>query len=86
MGRKKIRTVLGDHLAKARKERGLTQMEVARILGYSGPQFVCNWERGVAPPPLETLKRLAELYHLDRSKLVELLMRQYRNELRRVLK
>jgi transcriptional regulator with XRE-family HTH domain len=37
-------TTLGDHLRKARLDRGLRQDEVARELGV-GYQTVSNWER-----------------------------------------
>lgn len=47
----------------------LSQREVSEKLGYSTPQFVSNWERGVSFPPLEALSELARLYNVDKETL-----------------
>ena len=45
-----------------RRKVGLSQRDVASKLGYSTPQFISNWERGVSYPPLGGIKKLAQLY------------------------
>lgn len=47
----------------------LSQREVSEKLGYSTPQFVSNWERGISFPPLEALPELARLYNVDKETL-----------------
>lgn len=61
----KLRRKLGVELQKARVEIGMTQLEVAKKLGYEGAQFVSNFERGTCLPPKRAIKMLAKLYKLD---------------------
>ncbi len=56
---------LGKFLKKLRVEANLSQSEVASALGYSSPQFISNFERGLASPPLNKIKILAEIYDCD---------------------
>jgi transcriptional regulator with XRE-family HTH domain len=56
---------ISDLLKKARENAGLSQAEVARELGYSSPQFVSNWERGLSSPPVPKLKKLCKMYQLS---------------------
>lgn len=55
-------TELGAQLKKAREEKGLTQREVIEKLGIPKVQTLSAYERGVNATPLDTLKKLAELY------------------------
>lgn len=64
---KKISTVLKEK----RIEAGLTQQQVASQLGYSSPQFISNWERGISHPPIETLKQIGKLYGISGEELYE---------------
>lgn len=50
-----------EKLAQLRKEKGLTQIELARELNVTR-QAVSRWEVGDAIPSTENLKRLSELY------------------------
>lgn len=64
---KERKSKLAEYLHRKRVELGLTQSEVAEFLGYSSPQFISNWERGVAQPPVNVLPKLAKFYkvHID---------------------
>lgn len=62
---------LSDFLKRKRMDANLTQGQVADILGYTSPQFVSNWERGLAYPPIDTMKRLAKIYSLDLHEVYE---------------
>ena len=53
--------VLGERIKSIRKEKGLTQGELAEALSVSF-QAVSNWERGIAPPDLENLMHLSEYF------------------------
>ena len=61
-------------LKRKRMDLNLTQLEVARHLGYSSSQFISNWERGLANPPAFVLKELARLYKVDAKELLEMLI------------
>ncbi|MGN0812520.1 MAG: helix-turn-helix domain-containing protein [Candidatus Coproplasma sp.] len=54
------RLPIGEFIAKARKEKGLTQREVADTLGISN-RTVSAWEQGRAYPDILSLYQLAEI-------------------------
>jgi transcriptional regulator with XRE-family HTH domain len=62
---------LNDYLRVKRIESGMSQLEVARVLGYSSPQFVSNWERGLVSPPLETVSVLIDLYKISPNEVIK---------------
>lgn len=51
----------GALISRLRKERGMTQMQLADALGISF-QAVSNWERGQSMPDISKLPELAELF------------------------
>lgn len=51
----------GALISRLRKERGMTQMQLADALGISY-QAVSNWERGLSMPDISKLPELAELF------------------------
>ncbi len=75
---------LGTYLAEKRVRAGLSQREVAKKLGYSNPQFVSNFERGLCSPPFAKLKNLVEIYNIPVSEITELLIQIQRKILGRV--
>lgn len=64
-----MNATLENNIAALRKQRGLSQEELAEKAGVSR-QAVSNWERGVAMPDVEMLNRLATLFDVDLSSLV----------------
>lgn len=81
MKKLKLSTYLGDK----RTQAGLTQSEVSNSLGYSTPQFISNWERGISTPPLETIKKLAKMYSVSSDELFELLLRESLDQVEKTL-
>ena len=73
---------LAAALKKLRLARGLSQTEVAKKLGYSSPQFISNWERGLASPPVKVLKRLAALYETDSNQLFNMVVKAAESRMR----
>ena len=55
---------IGDHLRKARIERGLEQRQVARILGVTD-STVWNWENHRSSPPVPQCGRVIEFLGYD---------------------
>lgn len=53
----------------ARERVGLTQVQVARELGYGSAQFVSNWERGLSYPPIKAIKTLSKLYKVRQDEI-----------------
>lgn len=56
-----LKKVIGENLAELRKERKLTQLELAEHLNYSD-KTISKWEKGDILPDIETLYRLCEFY------------------------
>ena len=74
--------ILGEYLYERRLAKEITQGDLATALGYASPQFVSNWERGLAKPPLETLKRMIKILDIDVEELLTILMKMEEKRLR----
>ena len=57
-------TIIGNKIAKARKEINISQTELAQRL-FISPQAVGKWERGESIPDIVTINRLAEILGVD---------------------
>lgn len=69
--RKLRRSTVGALLKAARINSGITQLEIAKKLGYSSPQFVSNWERGESLPPMDHFPKLANLLGISSKELID---------------
>jgi transcriptional regulator with XRE-family HTH domain len=63
----------GKYLRQKREDVNLSQGEVARKLDYSTAQFVSNWERGLAAPPADKMKRLVTLLEIPEDEIIDML-------------
>ena len=54
-----VNTKLSSALSYLRRKAGLTQIELARKLGYSAQSVVSAWESGAKMPPARILPKLA---------------------------
>lgn len=57
-----IRTNVMEILVECRKEKGITQKELAEAIG-SKETTVASWEQGKSLPNIQTLYRLSKYYH-----------------------
>lgn len=76
---------LNDFLREKRLQSQLSQLDVARVLGYSSPQFVSNWERGLVSPPLETIAVLIDLYKVPANEVIDRILDETRHHLEEAL-
>ena len=67
-------TALGEYLQSMRTNAGLTQREVCLALGYSSAQFISNFERGIAVPPLKKLKILVKMYNMPVETVMDMIL------------
>ncbi|MFZ4404326.1 MAG: helix-turn-helix domain-containing protein [Pseudobdellovibrionaceae bacterium] len=65
---------LSEFLKNKREASGLSQKDVAKKLGYTSPQFISNWERGISNPPLPKVKRLADLYKIPHDEIYNVML------------
>lgn len=70
----KHKNTLAKFIKRKRIEACLTQAELATELGYSTPQFISNWERGLSQPPVDTLVVLAGLIKVNKDELFNMLL------------
>lgn len=73
-----VMRTLNDYLREKRLDSGLSQLDVARVLGYASPQFVSNWERGLVSPPLETIGILIDLYKVPADEVIDRILEETR--------
>jgi transcriptional regulator with XRE-family HTH domain len=55
-----MKQTLGEYLKTKRETAGLTQTDLQKALGYSSSQLLSNIERGLAYPPPNSIRTLAE--------------------------
>lgn len=56
-----LKKTVGQNIADLRKEKKLTQLEIAEMFGYSD-KAVSKWEKGDTVPDIETLYKLSKFY------------------------
>ena len=61
---------MGEFLRQLRKEKGLTQEELAEKF-YTSSRTVSRWETGKIMPDLNTLIELADFYQVDIKELID---------------
>lgn len=80
-----LRKKAGAHIAKLRKEAGLSQKKVSDLLGYEYYTTVSQWERGYIRLPTETYEPLARILGQDPDKFTLLMMKYYEPHLYKVM-
>lgn len=65
-----MKKTLGMMIAELRKEKGMTQLELAEKM-YVSYQAVSAWERGVTLPDLENASKLADLFGVKIDTLLQ---------------
>lgn len=61
----------GNKLCEMRKAAGLSQSQVARLVGVSD-KAVSKWENGKAKPTTESIRKLSALFHVSVDELLKL--------------
>ena len=60
---------LGMMIASLRKEKGMTQLELAEKMGVTD-KAVSKWERDISCPDINTIPKLAELFGISVDELM----------------
>ena len=66
---------LAKYLKEKRLAANLSQINIAHRLGYGSAQFISNWERGVARPPVSAIKKIAEVLRVPADEIFEIVLR-----------
>lgn len=59
----------GNMVAALRKEKGMTQLELAEKMGVTD-KAVSKWERDLSFPDIQSLPRLAQIFHVTVDELI----------------
>lgn len=62
-------TKIGKLICTLRKEKGMTQRQLAECMNISD-KTVSKWERGLGCPDVSLLSELSNLFHVDLSELL----------------
>lgn len=65
-----IRQVIANNIIELRKQKNLTQAELAETLGYTD-KAISKWERAESIPDVIMLKQIADLFGVSLNYLVE---------------
>lgn len=68
----------GIRLQKFAKLYGYSVKEIQEYLGFSCPQSIYRWYKGMILPSIDNLLRLSELYHVH---MEELLVKEMRDNI-----
>lgn len=62
---------IGKKLKELRKEAGLTQKQLARLLNKSETGYA-SWEQGLSEPSINDLRALCKIYNISADELIGL--------------
>jgi transcriptional regulator with XRE-family HTH domain len=65
-----IRNIVAKNLVTLRKEKGLTQLELAQKINFSD-KALSRWEKGEVLPDIETIEKLSNVYNVSISSILE---------------
>jgi transcriptional regulator with XRE-family HTH domain len=65
----KRKEVIKNNLKEYRIKAGLTQKQVAKLIGVNNEERVCHWEKGNNMPDTINLLRLSNLYKIKPEKI-----------------
>ena len=69
-------SLLGSLIRDSRLKVSLSQKGLAELLGYSGPQFISNWERGVSYPPTQRVSTVLEALKISKEEYIDVYLKQ----------
>jgi len=79
------RKIMFKHTSKliytARIRNNVSQTNVSKFLGIT-PQFICNWEKGKSQPPKKYFNGLEFLLGIERSALINAMVRDFKETLK----
>jgi transcriptional regulator with XRE-family HTH domain len=81
MQKSSVHNKIGSLIRMARESQRMSQIELAKKLGYSSPQFVSLFERGASKVPVETLGQILEILGLDERKFIKLLVTDFKKRI-----
>lgn len=75
-GMDNIKENIAKNIAKLRTENGMTQPELAEKLNYTD-KSISKWEHGIATPPIDVLKDIADIFGVTVDDMLKDLSDEY---------
>lgn len=67
----------GKLIRESRMKWGLTQTAISNVFGYTSPQFISNWERGISGPSEKTARKLCRVLQIPPEIYFEAFRKDY---------
>lgn len=77
---------LGNYIRTEREKKNITQLELAKELGFETSQFVSLFERGLSKIPNNVLGKLIKKFEIDSNEIINILIDDYKKRLIKELK
>lgn len=80
--------MLGENIRYLRKQKNMSQDQLAELLGYKSYTTIQKWETGISEPPLKALKQMSEIFNCDMDEMATIALEniQYLKEVENELK
>lgn len=73
---------LGTLIRNYRQDKEMTQLDLAKKLGYDSTQFISLFERGVSKVPHHTLGKLIVILGIPEKLVLQILIEDYETSLK----
>ena len=77
---------IGLYFKDERLAFGLSQDKLAKRLGYTTPQFISNWERGLCAPPIKMINEMCLIFKINKIEVLGVMNRAQDKQFRSLLK
>jgi len=68
---------VGKVLKQIRVDSKITQVKLAKKLGYTNGQYISNVERGLCPMSLKKLKRICDILKVPKDQVASALLKDF---------
>lgn len=79
----KPQVLIGKIIREHREKKNLTQLDLARQLGYGSTQFVSLFERGLSKCPPRVLGKLCSILGIPKSRMLLILVTGFTAKIRK---
>ncbi len=62
----------GMNIIRLRQAAGVSVRDIQLVMGFSTPQAIYKWQRGVSMPTLDNLVVLAHVFHTSMDQIIVL--------------
>ena len=60
----------GTNIVRMRRQRGMSVHDLQQIFGFSTPQAIYKWQRGITMPTIDNFVMLADIFGVEIGDIV----------------